>query len=165
MTLPQDHCFSSKSSRLNFLADREGLLPPPPVNQTTPSSIMKTIVCAILVLLSLAASPASVVVSPWVPIFKGIDHATGRETNAANIYLLVNALRIDLRDPDVQMFTDPPCTNCPIGIETIGYSTSSFLRVYGLQVAVNANFYNPCCYYNDGIQMDVIGLSISNGRL
>jgi len=165
MTLPQDHCFNSKSNRLNFLADREGLLPPPPVNQTIPSSIMKTIVCAILVLLSLAASPASVIVNPWVPIFKGIDHATGTETNAVNIYLLVNALRIDLHDPDVQMFTDPPCTNCTFPNETIGYSTSSFLKTYGVQVAVNANFYNPCCFYNDGIQMDVIGLSISKGRV
>src|SRR6266700_6764003 len=137
MTLPQDHCFNSKSNRLNFLADREGLLPPPPVNQTIASSIMKTIVCAILVLLSLAASPASVIVNPWVPIFKGIDHATGTETNAANIYLLVNALRIDLHDPDVQMFTDPPCTNC--GLETLGLTTSGFLKTYGDRKSTRLN--------------------------
>src|SRR6266704_5284477 len=165
MTLPQDHCFNSKSNRLNFLADREGLLPPPPVNQTIPSSIMKTIVCAILVLLSLAASPASVIVNPWVPIFKGIDHATGTETNAVNIYLLVNALRIDLHDPDVQMFTDPPCTNCPFGYETLGLTTSGFLKAYGVQAAVDANFYAPCCSATPGTPMDVIGLSISKGRV
>ena len=126
---------------------------------------MKTIVCAILVLLSLAASPASVVVSPWVPIFKGIDHATGRETNAANIYLLVNALRIDLHDPDVQMFTDPPCTNC--GLETLGLTTSGFLKTYGVAAAVNANFWSSplCCSATPGTPFDVTGLSISKGRL
>src|SRR5712664_879185 len=165
MTLPQDHYFSPKSNRLNFLANREGLRRSRAVNDTAASSIMKTIVCAIAVLLSLVASPAAVVVNPWVPIFKGIDHATGTETNAANIYFNVNALRIDLHDPDVQMFTDPPCTNCPFGIETIGYSTSGFLKTYGVQVAVNANFYNPCCFYTNGVQMDVIGLSISKGRV
>src|SRR5712664_2699737 len=127
MTPPQDYYFSPKSSRLKFLAEREELLRPRPVIQTAPSSTMKELVCAIVILLSIAASPASVIVNPWAPIFKGIDHATGTETNAANIWLAVNALRIDLHDPDVQMFTDPPCTNCTFGIETIGYSTSSFL--------------------------------------
>jgi hypothetical protein len=126
---------------------------------------MKTIVCAIAVLLSLVASPASVIVNPWVPIFKGIDHATGRETNAANIYLLVNALRIDLRDPDVQMFTDPHCTNC--GLETLGLTTSGFLKTYGVAVAVNANFWSSpaCCSATPGTPFDVTGLSISKGRV
>src|SRR5713101_7804564 len=77
----------------------------------------------------------------------------------------VNALRIDLHDPDVQMFTDPPCTNCPFGYETLGLSTSSFLKNYGVQAAVNANFYSPCCGHTDGTPEDVIGLSISKGRV
>ncbi len=30
------------------------------------------------VLLSITASQALIIVTPWVPIFKGIDHATGQ---------------------------------------------------------------------------------------
>jgi hypothetical protein len=34
-----------------------------------------------------------------------------------------------------------------------------------VQVAVNANFYNPCCSEPEGAPFDVTGLSISNGRV
>jgi hypothetical protein len=128
---------------------------------------MKTIVCAIAVLLSIAASQASIIVNPWVPIFKGIDHATGQMIpDGVDLQLqAINAMRIDLRDPDLQMFSDPPCTNCPFGYETLGLTTSGFLKAYGVQAAVDANFYNPCCSATPGTPMDVIGLSISRGRV
>src|SRR6266851_307559 len=131
----------------------------------TPRSIMKKMVSTLAVLLSAAFSQASVTVNPWVPIFKGIDHTTGQEVASDGRLLAVNALRIDLHDPDVQMFTDPPCTNCAVGYETLGYTTSRFLQTYGVQVAVNANFYNPCCTAPQGAPFDVIGLSISRGRV
>jgi hypothetical protein len=167
MTPPQDDYFSHRSKRTNFFAKREASRRARIVYQTTPSSIMKIIAGSIAVLLLLAASQASIIVNPWVPIFKGIDHATGQMIPDAvdPRHQAVNALRIDLSDPDVQMFTDPPCTNCSPPYETIGYSTSSFLRVYGVQVAVNANFYVNCCIYNDGVPIDVTGLSISKGRV
>src|SRR5713226_4900707 len=128
---------------------------------------MRSISCAVLLLLSGAVSMATIITNSWAPIFKGIDHTTGQMIpDAVDPRLqVVNALRIDLSDPDVQMFTDPPCTNCAPPYETIGYSTSSFLRVYGVQVAVNANFYVNCCFYNDGVPIDVTGLSISKGRV
>jgi hypothetical protein len=74
-------------------------------------------------------------------------------------------MRIDLHDPDLQMFSDPPCTNCPFGYETLGLTTSGFLKAYGVQAAVNANFYSPCCSATPGTPMDVFGLSISKGRV
>ncbi len=128
---------------------------------------MKTIVCAIAVFLSIAASPASIIVNPWVPIFKGIDHATGQMIpDGIDLQLqAINAMRIDLRDPDLQMFSDPPCANCPFGYETLGLTTSGFLKAYGVQAAVDANFYSPCCSATPGTPMDVIGLSISKGRV
>src|SRR6266849_1107461 len=129
--------------------------------------LMKRSFFTIVLFMSVAAAPAEIIVNPWVPIFKGIDHATGQmiPDGVDPRFQAVNALRIDLRDPDVQMFSDPPCTNCPFGAETIGLSTSSFLKNYGVQVAVNANFYSPCCGHNDGTPEDVIGLSISKGRV
>src|SRR5713101_6865609 len=99
MTLPQDDYFSHRSNRMNFFANREELRRSRIVHQTTPSSIMKIIAGAIAVLLSLVASQASVIVNPWVPIFKGIDHATGQEVASDGRLLAVNALRIDLHDP------------------------------------------------------------------
>src|SRR2546428_3534308 len=124
---------------------------------------MRSISCAVLLLLSGAASMAMIVTNSWTPIFKGIDHTTGQMIPDAVDPRLqaVNALRIDLHDPDVQMFTDPACTNCAPPNETIGYSTSSFLKLYGVQVAVNANFQPPCCFYTDGIPPDVTRPSIS----
>src|SRR6266852_1471175 len=128
---------------------------------------MKRSFFTIVLFLTVATANALIVTNAWVPIFKGIDHTTGQMIPDAvdPRHQAVNALRIDLRDPDVQMFTDPPCTNCAPPYETIGYSTSSFLRVYGVQVAVNANFYVNCCFYNDGVPIDVTGLSISKGRV
>src|SRR5712692_7054364 len=124
---------------------------------------MKASFFPLVLFIALAVANASIVVGPWAPIFKGVDHAKGRMIPDAVDPRLqsVNALRIDLTDPDVQLFTDPPCTNCPFGTETIGLSTSGFLNAYGVQAAVNANFYFP--YGNGG--MEVVGLSISHGRV
>src|SRR5713101_5760037 len=129
--------------------------------------LMKRSFCTMVLFMSVAAAPAEIIVNPWVPIFKGIDHATGQmiPDGVDPRFQAVNALRIDLHDPDVQMFTDPPCTNCPFGYETLGLSTSSFLKNYGVQAAVNANFYSPCCGHTDGTPEDVIVLSISKGRV
>src|SRR6266852_210675 len=122
---------------------------------------MKASFFPLVLFIALAAANASIVVGPWVPIFKGVDHAKGRMIPDAVDPRLqaVNALRIDLTDPDVHLFTDPPCTNCPSGTDTIGLTTSGFLNAYGLQAAVNANFFGG----NGGF--DVTGLSISQGRV
>src|SRR5216684_2973682 len=127
--------------------------------------VMKQLFFTIVLFIGLANARASITTNSWVPIFKGIDHTTGQEVASDGRLLAVNALRIDLHDPDVQMFTDPPCTNCPFGYETLGLTTSGFLKAYGVQAAVDANFYNQCCSATPGTPMDVIGLSISKGRV
>src|SRR6266568_8870020 len=129
--------------------------------------VMKRSCFTIVLFIAVASANALIVTNAWVPIFKGIDHTTAQmiPDGVDPRLQAVNALRIDLSDPDVQMFSDPHCTNCSPPYETIGYKTSSFLRVYGVQVAVNANFYVNCCLYNDGAPIDITGLSISNGRV
>jgi len=129
--------------------------------------VMKRSCFTIALFITAATAHALIVTNAWVPIFKGIDHTTGQmiPDGIDPRFQAVNALRIDLSDPDVQMFSDPHCTNCSPPYETIGYTTSSFLRVYGVQVAVNANFYVQCCLYTDGVPIDITGLSISNGRV
>jgi len=128
---------------------------------------MKRSCFTIVLFITVATANALIVTNAWVPIFKGIDHTTAQMIPDAIDPRLqaVNALRIDLHDPDLQMFSDPPCTNCPFGYETLGLTTSGFLKAYGVRAAVDANFYSPCCSATPGTPMDVIGLSISKGRV
>ena len=128
---------------------------------------MKRSFFTIVLLFTVATANALIVTNAWVPIFKGIDHTTAQMVPDGIDPQLqaVNAMRVDLADPDLQMFSDPPCTNCLFGGETIGLTTSGFLKAYGVQAAVNANFYSPCCSATPGTPMDVFGLSISQGRV
>src|SRR3989442_3464998 len=95
------------------------------INTKTDRMVMKWSFFTIALLIAVVAAHAKIIVNPWSPIFKGIDHATGQmiPDGVDPRFQAVNALRIDLRDPDVQMFTDPRCTNC-FGYETLGLSTS-----------------------------------------
>ena len=50
-------------------------------------------------------------VTPWVPIFKGIEQASGTNDTSDPVTLSVSALRLDLQDPDLRLFVTPPITN------------------------------------------------------
>ena len=55
------------------------------------------------------------VAGTWTPLYKGVDYATGTNNPAGSTiprFQAVFVLRLDLRDPDLRLFTDPPCTNC-----------------------------------------------------
>src|SRR5687767_4017948 len=113
---------------------------------------IKTSTLLALVMLTFGAH-ANVVVTPWVPIFKGVDRAVGTnfpsttyENNGVfytdSTLQVVNCVRVDLQDPDVQLFTTPPATNyIPESSETYSISVSNFIKRYGVQVASVANFY------------------------
>src|SRR6266702_719734 len=128
--------------------------------------LMKRSLFTIVFLFTVARANALIVTNAWAPIFKGIDHTTAQMIPDGVDFQLqaVNAMRIDLHDPDLQMFSDPPCSNC-FGYETLELTTSGFLKAYGVQAAVDANCYGPCCSATPGTPMDVIGLSISKGRV
>jgi hypothetical protein len=93
--------------------------------------------------------PASTVLSPWIPIFKGVERAAGTNTSGggaiANNLQVVNAIRVDLTDPDVRLFTTPRISNYSANYtEVAGSTTTNFLKKYALQVAINANnFHDP----------------------
>jgi len=114
-------------------------------------------------LLTQTIAPAGVFVGNWEPLFKGIEHASGQAIVDASTprQQQVQALRVDLRDPDVKLFSTPRATNGPL--ETFGQNTSLFLKTYGVNVAINANFYDPCCSATPGQPMNVTGLAISRG--
>src|SRR5256714_10654042 len=123
-----------------------------------------------LLMAAVLSVQASTVLGPWVPVFKGIDHAVGSNApdggGMPNLQV-VHALRIDLSDPDIQLFSTPRISNYGADSrETGGLTVSGFLSANGLQVAINANFFNPQDYYLPaGTPMDVAGLSISQGQV
>ena len=84
--------------------------------------------------------------TPWRPSYKGIEHSTGTNTPdpaAINHLEVANCLKIDLSDPDVQLFATPKMTNYLVNSrETPSTSITTFIRRYGVQVATGANFYS-----------------------
>jgi exopolysaccharide biosynthesis protein len=104
----------------------------------------------------------------WTSLFKGVDYTTGyatgvtSPTNSSPRSHQINAMRINLGDPDIRFFSTPG--NGSVIGDTNAQTTSSFLETYDLQVAINANFFSPCCAASPDPK-DVLGLSVSNGSV
>src|SRR5687767_7691171 len=109
----------------------------------------KTFVSLIFLLFVALSARATMVLSPWIPIYKGVERAVGTNfPDATNPRLqVVNCVRVDLTDPDVQLFPTPRYTNYLADTrETMALSVSNYVKRYGVKVAVNANFYwSFCC--------------------
>ena len=120
---------------------------------------------SVLLFASLTAARASMTLGPWTPIYKGVDFARGTNTIDATFprRQAVFVMRLDLTDPDLELFTDPPCATCAGSAETKGSKTSTFLATYKLQGAVNYSFFPECCSYPEGTPMNPFGLLISQG--
>lgn len=104
-----------------------------------------------------SALAQNVTVSRWKPEFIGIDQATGSidGTDASQAY----ALRVDLRAPGIEFYTAPHQGT----LNTVASTTSSFVEKYGLQAAINANFFAPCCNAA-AEEKTVLGLAVSDGN-
>jgi exopolysaccharide biosynthesis protein len=133
---------------------------------------MKELFFAGALLVSMANAEAGIVIAPWRPIFQGIELAIGTNTPDGNIPRLQVAycVRVDLADPDVQLFTTPPTTNFVLNTrETQSLIVSNFLKNYGLAVASDANFYNVSPGGSDptaeGLPSQVFGLQICTGAV
>ncbi len=116
------------------------------------------------------AIPAATLVGPWTPIFKGVDHSVSTNIPGAGASFgtlqVVHAFRVDLKDPDIRLFTNPRITNNYVADqrEVGGYTPGDFLKNHHLQAVINANFFSSTSYYLPaGTPMDVYGLSISEG--
>jgi hypothetical protein len=88
--------------------------------------------------------------------------------------MVIYAMRVDLTDTNLQFYASPQIgTNYSLDDEeTGGYTTSSFLAMHKLQLAVNANYFHdagtddqesPDYLAHAGTPYDVIGLEISQG--
>ena len=129
----------------------------------------KSIFILALVFACACAPAATVIVGSWTPTFKGVDLASGQQIATVGGEQNQNVLcwRVDLTDPDVQLFGTPHCTN-GCALETLAENTSHFLEQYGLQAAINGGFYASSAGPSDsplGTPDDVLGLAISQGAI
>jgi hypothetical protein len=123
--------------------------------------------------LSFRSSLASPAPGPWVPIFKGIDHAVGTNDpslpgNFPGEMQVAHCVRVDLTDPDVQLFSTPRASGYTAeSRETLTQSVPHFLTQHQLQVVADANFYSANPGGSDptaeGISCEVFGFQMSTG--
>lgn len=101
------------------------------------------------------AHASSISIGAWSPIFQGVS-----ETTATVDQSVAYGVRIDLDAPGIGFTTTPhggPSS-------TIAQTTSQFLTSSGAQVAINADFFDPCC--NAAAEpKNLESLAISNGTL
>ena len=107
-------------------------------------------------LVGIPAAASTVSIGDWTPLYQGIDFSTG--TISGPDASVAYALRIDLTAPGVGFFTTPKGGS----LNTVSETTSQFLERSGVQVAINANFFAPCCDAFPEYKT-VIGLAVSDG--
>jgi hypothetical protein len=103
---------------------------------------------------------AAIKVEPWVPAFQGVEIASGVADQAEPRLQKAFAVRVDLRAPGIELFSTPSAGLATK--ETLSETTSEFLTHHHLQVAINANFFNPCCTPGE---KNLIGLAMSGGKV
>jgi hypothetical protein len=107
-------------------------------------------------------SIAEITVDPWTALYRGVDHAVGYADTDETRPQLVNCLRIDLADMDIQLVATP--SNGPDPLETLSATGSQFLAATGAHAGINTSFYVPCCSSLPA-HKDLIGLAVAGGTL
>lgn len=108
------------------------------------------------------------------PLFEGITYRRYTQQNPRP--QLIHLLEIDLSAPGVVPFVTPGIDESDSKAdqqhETVAQKTSTFLKTHQLQLAVNANFFNPFSeaapwQYSprEGDSTNLIGLAISDGEI
>jgi uncharacterized protein YigE (DUF2233 family) len=109
-------------------------------------------------LASLSVGYAAVNAGAWTPVYQGVEVGHGEADATEPRLQKVFAVRVDLQAPGIELFSTPDNGDAPK--QTTSETTGEFLAHYHLQVAINANFYAPCCAPGD---KDLVGLAVSRG--
>jgi hypothetical protein len=99
-------------------------------------------------------------------LFRGVTYI--RQTPTRPRPLLIHAIVVQISTPGIDFLVTPGAPGQER--ETLARTTGAFLTEYGLQVAINANFFDPFWsrglfdyYPHSGDPVDVRGLAIANG--
>ncbi len=98
---------------------------------------------------------AEIRITPWRAAFQGVELAEGTADAAEPRIQHVFAARIRLDSPGLKFFATPRTGTR----ETLGETASAFLSKHRLQLAINANFYEPVS--NTPVDINLEGLAIS----
>lgn len=99
-------------------------------------------------------------------LFPGIEYI--REVRQTPVPLVIHVVRVDLTVPGIHFFVTP---RQPVGEYAMtARTTSAFLQEFGLQVAINADYFDPWrdyglqdYYPHAGDGVNLRGISINNG--
>jgi hypothetical protein len=94
--------------------------------------------------------------NPWVRVYEGVEYCEAGETNPLQ---RVFACRIDLWNPEVGIKVTPG--NGGAIYDTVMQTTPAFASQYGLEAAINANFW----WQTSGSNADVTGPLVSAGNI
>ena len=115
--------------------------------------------------LALPAGAAEVTQSGFSPLYVGVDFETATipsnpDTSGKPTTSRAYITRVDLKAPGISFITTPQSGSLNTTSETI----SSFATEQKVRIAINANFFAPCC---DAFAEDktVIGLLVSRGKV
>ena len=95
----------------------------------------------------------------WQPLFRGVEHRLDVTTEPRP--MRVHQVRIDTRAEGISFFSTP--ANGEAAGEVTGRKTATFLKEFGLEVAVNGTGFKPIT--SEGKPVDVLGLSGSDGAV
>ena len=104
---------------------------PAPAGRTRFAGVAAAWLALSLVLfVSLIDARATMTLGSWTPMYQGVDFAIGTNTPDASFprRQAVFVMRLDLTDPEVELFTDPPCNTCSGSAETKGLKTALFSK-------------------------------------
>lgn len=125
--------------------------------------ICKTFIAVLLIGLVSQAGAEEMTQSGFSPLYIGVDHATATvpsnpTTTGAPRASRAYIVRIDLRAPGIA-FTATPQSG---PLETTSETTAQFAANAGVRVAINTNFFAPCCATTPEPK-NVIGALVSKG--
>ena len=107
-----------------------------------------------------AMAVADAHISPWKPIFVGVEMCEGSTKTPRPVQM--RAVRVDLREPTIELLVTPSNGDQPKDVNA--RTTSEFLAEFKCQAAINGSFFDVFATQPADPQ-DIIGLSMSRGDL
>lgn len=113
------------------------------------------VLSAAFMITTAAKAESTITQSGFTPLYLGVDIETARvDGNHADI------VRVDLHAPGLHFKT----TSAGGTLNTISAPLSQFVTDHDLQLAVNANFFSPCCSSSVSPE-SLIGLAVDRGHV